>query len=194
MISEIVINAFLVTTMLGIAITIIRVRAVIFTVILTGAYSLVSALMFVTLDAVDVAFTEASVGAGISTILFVAAMAYLPKEETLEIFNNKHFFAILTCSLIGIVLIWCSYDLPVIGQANNPIHLHLLPEFLEGSKKDIGIPNVVTNILASYRGYDTFGEVIVIFTAGVSVIVLLQNSKINKVSTSKNTIKISKRK
>ena len=194
MISEIVINAFLVTTMLGIAITIIRVRAVIFTVILTGAYSLVSALMFVTLDAVDVAFTEASVGAGISTILFVAAMAYLPKEETLEIFNNKHFFAILTCSLIGIVLIWCSYDLPVIGQTNNPIHLHLLPEFLEGSKKDIGIPNVVTNILASYRGYDTFGEVIVIFTAGVSVIVLLQNSKINKVSTSKNTIKISKRK
>ena len=78
MISEILINAFLVTTMLGIAIAVTRVTAVIFTVILTGAYSLISALMFVTLDAVDVAFTEASVGAGISTILFVAAMAYLP--------------------------------------------------------------------------------------------------------------------
>ena len=71
MISEILINAFLVTMMLGIAIAVSRVRAVIFTVILTGAYSLVSALMFVTLDAVDVAFTEASVGAGISTILFI---------------------------------------------------------------------------------------------------------------------------
>ncbi len=192
MISEILINAFLVTTMLGIAIAVARVTAVIFTVVLTGAYSLVSALMFVTLDAVDVAFTEASVGAGISTILFVAAMAYLPKEETLEMFNKKHFFAIITCSLVGIILIWCSYDLPVIGQASNPIHLHLLPEFLEGSKKDIGIPNVVTNILASYRGYDTFGEVVVIFTAGVSVIVLLHNLKINPASISKT--KISKRK
>ena len=183
--SEILINAFLVTTMLGIAIAVTRVTAVIFTVILTGAYSLVSALMFVTLDAVDVAFTEASVGAGISTILFVAAMAYLPKEETAESFNKKHFLAILTCSFVGIILIWCSTDLPVIGQANNPIHLHLLPEFLEGSKNDIGIPNVVTNILASYRGYDTFGEVVVIFTAGIAVILLLNNTKTHSISKTK---------
>ena len=185
MISEILINAFLVTTMLGIAIAVTRVTAVIFTVILTGAYSLISALMFVTLDAVDVAFTEASVGAGISTILFVAAMAYLPKEETAESFNKKHFLAILTCSFVGIILIWCSTDLPFIGQANNPIHLHLLPEFLEGSKNDIGIPNVVTNILASYRGYDTFGEVVVIFTAGIAVILLLNNIKTHSISKTK---------
>ena len=55
----------------------------------------------------------------------------------------------------------------------------------EGSKNDIGIPNVVTNILASYRGYDTFGEVIVIFTAGVAVIVLLSNIKTETDSKSK---------
>ena len=185
MICEILINAFLVSTMLGIAIAVTRVTAVIF-IILTGAYSLISALMFVTLDAVDVAFTEASVGAGISTILFVAAMAYLPKQETVESFNKKHLLAILTCSFVGIILIWCSTDLPVIGQANNPIHLHLLPEFIEGSKNDIGIPNVVTNILASYRGYDTFGEVVVIFTAGIAVILLLNN--INTHSTSKTKV------
>ena len=80
MISELLINAFLVTIMLSIAIALIKTRTVIFTVILTSAYSLVAALMFITLDAVDVAFTEASVGAGISTILFLAAMAYLPKR------------------------------------------------------------------------------------------------------------------
>ena len=78
---ELIINAFLVTLMLGIAISLLRTRSVIFTVILTSAYSLVAALMFITLDAVDVAFTEASVGAGISTILFLAAMAYLPKRR-----------------------------------------------------------------------------------------------------------------
>ena len=81
MISELIINAFLVTLMLGIAISLLRTRSIIFTVILTSAYSLIAALMFITLDAVDVAFTEASVGAGISTILFLAAMGYLPKEE-----------------------------------------------------------------------------------------------------------------
>ena len=181
MISEIIINAFLVTTMMGIAIAVTRVRAVIFTVILTGAYSLISALMFVTLDAVDVAFTEASVGAGISTILFVSAMAYLPKEESIEQFNKKHFYAILTCCLVGIILIWCSYDLPVIGDANNPIHMHLVQEYIKGSKEDIGIPNIVTNVLASYRGYDTFGETIVIYTAGISVLLILKNNVEKKI-------------
>ena len=79
MISEIIINAFLVTFMLAIALFVVQTRRVIFTILLTGTYSLVAALMFVSLDAVDVAFTEASVGAGISTILFLAALSYLPK-------------------------------------------------------------------------------------------------------------------
>ena len=81
MISELIINAFLVSIMLGIGIALLKSRSVIYTVLLTSAYSLVAALMFISLDAVDVAFTEASVGAGISTILFLAAMAFLPREE-----------------------------------------------------------------------------------------------------------------
>lgn len=64
MISELIINAFLVTVMLAIGIALLRTRTLIFTVVLTSAYSLVAALMFITLDAVDVAFTEASVRAG----------------------------------------------------------------------------------------------------------------------------------
>ena len=76
MISELIINAFLVSIMLGIGIALLKSISVIYTVLLTSAYSLVAALMFISLDAVDVAFTEASVGAGISTILFLAAMAF----------------------------------------------------------------------------------------------------------------------
>ena len=62
--------------MLAIGIALLKSRSVIYTVLLTSAYSLVAALMFITLDAVDVAFTEASVGAGISTVLFLAAIAF----------------------------------------------------------------------------------------------------------------------
>jgi len=178
MITELIINAFLVTLMMGIAISLLKTRSIIFTVILTSAYSLVAALMFITLDAVDVAFTEASVGAGISTILFLSAMAYLPKEEEQNL--NSQFFPAISCIVLGAILIWCSYDLPEIGLATAPIHLHIVPDYILGSKNDIGIPNIVTSILASYRGYDTFGETVVVFTAGIAVLALLKNTTISE--------------
>lgn len=178
MITELIINAFLVTLMMGIAISLLKTRSVIFTVILTSAYSLVAALMFITLDAVDVAFTEASVGAGISTILFLTVMAYLPKEEEQNL--NSQFFPAISCIVLGAILIWCSYDLPEIGLATAPIHLHIAPDYILGSKNDIGIPNIVTSILASYRGYDTFGETVVVFTAGIAVLALLKNTNVSK--------------
>jgi len=178
MITELIINAFLVTLMMGIAISLLKTRSVIFTVILSSAYSLVAALMFITLDAVDVAFTEASVGAGISTILFLSAMAYLPKEEEQNL--NSQFFPAISCMVLGAILIWCSYDLPEIGLATAPIHLHIVPDYILGSKNDIGIPNIVTSILASYRGYDTFGETVVVFTAGIAVLALLKNTTTSK--------------
>ena len=188
MIGEIIVNAFLVTLMLTIAVFIINTRKVISTILLAGTYSLVAALMFVSLDAVDVAFTEASVGAGISTILFLAALSYLPKEETKEKFNIKHIYAICSCTLVAGLLIWASYDLPLVGQSENPVHQHLAQDFIEGSRNHIGIPNVVTSILASYRGYDTFGETIVIYTAGIAVLVLLYDtvSNLSKTNPKKN--------
>ena len=99
MISELIINAFLVSIMLGIGIALLKSRSVIYTVLLTSAYSLVAALMFISLDAVDVAFTEASVGAGISTILFLAAMAFLPREEEKNV--TSQFFPAIVCLALG---------------------------------------------------------------------------------------------
>ena len=191
MISELVINAFLVTVMLGIGIALLRTRTVIFTVVLTSAYSLIAALMFITLDAVDVAFTEASVGAGISTILFLAAMAYLPKEEEENL--NSQILPAISCMVLGGILIWCSYDLPEIGLLSSPIHQHIVPDYILGTRDDIDIPNIVTAVLASYRGYDTFGETIVVFTAGVAVLALLKNNtKASKQNNNKPKKKVGK--
>ena len=191
MISELVINAFLVSVMLGIGIALLRTRTVIFTVVLTSAYSLIAALMFITLDAVDVAFTEASVGAGISTILFLAAMAYLPKEEEKNL--NSQILPAISCMVLGGILIWCSYDLPEIGLLSSPIHQHIVPDYILGTRDDIDIPNIVTAVLASYRGYDTFGETIVVFTAGVAVLALLKNNtKASKQNNNKSKKKVGK--
>ena len=94
--------------------------------------------------------------------------------------------AIIT--IVAGLLIWASYDLPLVGQLENPVHQHLAQDFIEGSRNHIGIPNVVTSILASYRGYDTFGETVVIYTAGIAVLVLLYDrvSKTSKTNKEKN--------
>ena len=72
-----------------------------------------------------------------------------------------------------------------------PIHQHIVPDYILGSRDDIGIPNIVTSVLASYRGYDTFGETIVVFTAGVAVLVLLKNNtNLSKQKNKKSNRKI----
>ena len=63
--------------------------------------------------------------------------------------------------------------MPLHGDPLAPANLHVAPRYIERSPTEIGIPNVVTSVLASYRGYDTLGEVGVIFTAGIGVLLLL---------------------
>jgi multicomponent Na+:H+ antiporter subunit B len=71
------------------------------------------------------------------------------------------------------MLVYGTLDMPVYGDPNAPIHQHVAPHYLEESDEEIGIPNVVTSVLASYRGYDTFGETTVVLTAAVGAILLL---------------------
>ena len=168
---EFFINAFLVSLLAIIAVVAIRSIKIFTTVMLAGAYSLISAIIFVSLDAVDVAFTEAAVGAGLSTVLYIAAMKHLPKKE--NVVNDNTFFALIVCIIVGCLLIWASFDLPAIGDPMSPIHQHVGPYYISNTKTDMGIPNLVTGVLASYRGYDTLGETVVIFTAGLGVFLLL---------------------
>ncbi len=74
----------------------------------------------------------------------------------------------------GAVLIYGTFDLPPFGAADTPVNTHIRPEYLAGSLPQTGIPNVVTSVLASYRGFDTLGETTVIFTAGIGVLLLLK--------------------
>ena len=185
----ILINFFLISLLLITTFFIFKNTSLISIVALTGAFTLLCSAIYVNLDAVDVAFTEASVGAGISTILFLAAMAYLPKEEEENL--NSQILPAISCMVLGGILIWCSYDLPEIGLLSSPIHQHIVPDYILGSRDDIGIPNIVTSVLASYRGYDTFGETIVVFTAGVAVLVLLKNNtNLSKQKNKKSNRKI----
>ena len=138
---------------------------------MSGAYSLTSAAIFVNLDAVDVAFTEAAVGAGISTILFLAVMAYVPANEKPSL--NRNALAGFLCIGAGALLLLAVTDLPSFGDPMSQVHQHVAPRYLAESGSALHIPNVVTTVLASYRGFDTLGETIVVFTAGLGVLILL---------------------
>jgi len=63
------------------ALAVVRLRDLFAIVMLFGIYSLLSAAIFVSLDAVDVAFTEAAVGAGISTVLMLGTLALTARKE-----------------------------------------------------------------------------------------------------------------
>jgi multicomponent Na+:H+ antiporter subunit B len=154
-----------------VALAIVRTHNLVAVVMLSGIYSLVSAALFVILDAVDVAFTEAAVGAGISTILMLGTLALVGTEEHVVV---KHrVVPVLVVLVTGAVLVYGTVDMPPFGAPHNPVHEHVAPRYLAETPERIGIPNVVTAVLASYRGYDTMGEVTVVFTAGVGVLLLL---------------------
>ena len=158
--------------MLVTALMIIRSRSLFSVVLLSGVFSLLSAGLFVTLDAVDVAFTEASVGAGVTTALFLAALALTGRVEKPP--AAPPYMSALIMTALAALLIYGTMDMPPFGDANAPIHRHVAPEYISGAQSQIGIPNIVSAILASYRGFDTLGETGVIFTAGIGVVVLLR--------------------
>ena len=149
----------------------VYLRNLLASAIVLGIYSLLMAALWVVLDAVDVAFTEAAVGAGISTVLMLGTLALTRRREArVPKLSPTGLIIIL---LTGATLIYATPDMPKVGAADSPGLTHIEPGYIEGSEKDIAVPNIVTSILASYRGYDTLGEVAVIFTAGMGVIILL---------------------
>ena len=164
---EFVLFLFLIVT----AATVARVRDLFAAAMLLGIFSLISAGIMLLMDAVDVSFTEAAVGAGVSTVLVLSALSltdYSEKASTQHRWTGK-----LVVVGTGALLIFGTLDMPHYGDPAAPIHHHVAPEYITGSRVDVQIPNVVTSVLASYRGFDTFGEVAVVFTAVVGAMVLL---------------------
>nr|WP_240956187.1 DUF4040 domain-containing protein [Wenzhouxiangella sp. XN79A] len=157
--------------MVVVAVAVVASRDLFSAAMLFAIYSLLSAALFVVLDAGDVALTEAAVGAGISTILVLAVLALAKRYEHPVKALNLPALAVVTVT--GACLFWAVSDLPDFGAADNPVQTHVAPYYVNETYNDMGIPNMVAAVLASYRSIDTFGEVIVIFTAGLGVFALL---------------------
>ena len=169
------VEAVLFAFLLAVAVAIARQRDLFAAAMLFSIFSLLSAGLFTLMDAVDVAFTEAAVGAGISTVLILSTLALTADEEKPS--ERPSWLPLIVVGVTGAALIYGTLDMPHYGDPQAPIHRYLAPQYLEQTPRAIGIPNVVTAVLASYRGYDTLGELVVILTAGVGVLLLLGQSR-----------------
>ena len=160
------------------ALVIVRMRSLFATVMLTGIFSLLGASWMLILDAPDVAFTEAAVGAGIATVLMLVTLSLTTRETKGPI--HRPAVPLLLVLITGAALIFGTLDMPYFGDPAAPDDQHVAPRYIHDSPHEVGVPNLVTAVLASYRSYDTLGETAVIFTAGVGVLLLLGGGRLRR--------------
>ena len=132
---------------------------------------MLSSILYLVMDAPDVAMTEAALGVCITTIIFLKVDKLCASEITTPSKGIKT-IGFLSAALLASVLVYACADIPHYGTKNS-IHLGVQEYYNTHTYKDMGIPSFVTAILASYRGYDTLGETFVIFLAGLSVTLIL---------------------
>jgi multicomponent Na+:H+ antiporter subunit B len=175
---SLIINTVLLVFLLIIAIAVLRVRHLLAMIMLFGLYSLMVAGLFVVLDAPDVAFTEAAVGTGISTVLMLVTLASIRGGHEVRTERHMKVGPLLLALTMGGTLAYGMHDISKLGDPNAPAHQQVGKYYIEKGQEDTGVPNLVTAVLASYRGFDTLGEVTVVLTAGLGVLMLLRREKI----------------
>ncbi|MBU0673836.1 MAG: DUF4040 domain-containing protein [Proteobacteria bacterium] len=143
--------------------------------VIFGAYSFLMCLLWTEMGAVDVAFTEASVGAGVSTVLFFAAVHRTTRHVKMKPSGRLmgKTIGLAAAGLMGCVLLYATTDFPSWADPNSPASTHVSPRYITGTIPDTSVPNMVTSVLADYRGFDTMFETAVILTAGLAVLIIL---------------------
>ena len=84
---------------------------------------------------------------------------------------------LIVTTLTGLLLIVGSLGMPATGDPDSPPSSHVSPRYIEQGYKETAVPNMVTFVLADYRSFDTLGEVTVIFTGAMAVLLILRGAR-----------------
>lgn len=147
------------------------VESLLVEVIYLGLTSLLLTLLYMVMNATDVAITENAVGSYVSTIFILWVGLVIGKRDVRYPKNAP--LALVLSILAGCVLLYITCDLPIYGSPDGAANNEVCRYYLENTEPLFGFPNAVTAILAGFRGYDTLIETVVVFTAALSVFVLL---------------------
>ncbi|UPM43885.1 DUF4040 domain-containing protein [Halocatena salina] len=149
-------------------------RDVLGSIIAFSAYSLGISIVWVFLRAPDVGLTEAAVGAGVITVLFLLTIAKTVRptgDRTLERVNPGAL--VITIALVA-VLSMTVFALPPVGASDSAVVTDDVTEYyLQNAYTETEVHNAVTAVLAAYRGFDTLGEAVVVYSAGVGILLVL---------------------
>jgi len=140
-----------------------------------AAYSLGISIIWLILQAPDVGLTEAAVGAGIMTILFLIALANTVTPEVEQLFEAIDLRTVLLVGVFVVVMGATVPALPAIGDPSSPVvGGEVTQYYIDNAYAETDVKNAVTAVLAAYRGFDTLGEAVVVFSAGVVALSVLR--------------------
>jgi multicomponent Na+:H+ antiporter subunit B len=163
--------AFVVLTALATAMA----RDVLAAVIVFGAYSLGMAALYTFYRAPDVALTEAAISAGVTTVLLLLTLAKTTRIDHDDVFESVNVPAAGAVGLLFAGLLLTMGDVPAIGSPDAPVWSN--PEvtqwYLAETYAQTGVDNTVMGVLAAFRGFDTFGEAVVVFAGGIAALIVL---------------------
>lgn len=170
----------------GTAVALVFARDLFGLTVLLSVYSGLFGVVLSLLGAVDVAFTEAVVGAGLSTGLLLALLRYLRADVNWVRVHappgppwqdHRKAVAAVVALGIGAMLIYAVHALPAFGDATSPAHQRVASQYLARSVPDAKTPNAVTAVLADYRSFDTLIETSVVLTGAVACVLILRQRR-----------------
>ncbi|MCC2647006.1 MAG: mnhB [Rickettsiaceae bacterium] len=164
--------------LIAIIIKLVKTSDLLESILYLSLFSIVICLIYLLLDSPDVAMTEAAIGVCVSTVILLVVIIKVGGSAPS---GSKNILpAIITCSALTYLLIISGQSLIEYGTSEAPLHQHQVAKhYIENTGKEIGINSIVAAILASYRGFDTLGETLVIFTAGIIVTLILSYRRNN---------------
>lgn len=168
---EVALIAFVLACAVGAAV----LRDVLASVIAFAAYSLGISIVWVVLQAPDVGLTEAAVGAGVMTILFILTLANTVQPSDDAVFERLRPRTAIAVGAFVVALLATIPALPAVGDPTAPVVAGEITQYyLANAYRETEVHNAVTAVLAAYRGLDTLGEAVVVFTAGVAALSVLR--------------------
>jgi multicomponent Na+:H+ antiporter subunit B len=175
---EILVSVLLAVTAIGVAI----VRDLFGLTVLLSIYSGLLAVVFAMLGAADVAFTEAVVGAGVSTALLVALLRHVRPSMAAVAGSrppaspDRRWLAAAAAIGLSVIMLHGAHALPEFGDPAAPAQ-QLAAEYIGRAMADTHTPNVVTAVLADYRGFDTLIETAVVLTGALACLLVLRQGR-----------------
>ena len=156
------------------ALTALHVRDLAAATVVFGAFSFLACILYAAMASVDVAFTEAMIGAGVSGVVFFAALyrtsrKISPKEPE----RRVKWSALAALVFAGGLMVFTEPELPAFGSRVSAPSVHVSPRYLEKAYEETHAENQVTAVIVDYRGFDTMFETAVILIAGLGTALVL---------------------